>query len=112
MARAFYSAVVAIIAGLGCWLASAQERPPLTLKEAHESALRNHPLISVADLKTLASRQVVKQMRSRFFPNISANALAVGTAANNTRLEAIGALNNPAIFDRQAEGLLISQLIT
>jgi len=111
MAKAFYSAVVAI-AGLGVWLARAQELPPLTLKEAHESALRSHPLISVVDLKALASRQAVKQVRSGFFPNISANAVAVGTAANNTRLEAIGSLNNPAIFDRQAEGLIISQLIT
>ena len=86
--------------------------PPLTLKEAHETAIRNHPLITVADLKALASRQVVTQVRSGFFPNISANALAVGSASSNTRLEAISALNNPAIFDRQAEGVMISQLIT
>jgi outer membrane protein len=38
--------------------------------------------------------------------------VAVGTAANNTRLSAVGALNNPAIFDRNAEGVMISQLIT
>ncbi len=100
---------------LGCLAASplgAAEPPSLTLREAHEMALRNHPLISVADLAALASRQVVTQVRSGFLPNISANALAVGTAQGNTRLSAIGALNNPAIFDRQAEGLMISQLIT
>ena len=91
---------------------TAAEIQPLTLKQAHETAIRNHPLITVADLKALASRQVVTQARSGFFPNISANAVAVGTAASNTRLEAIGALNNPAIFDRQAEGVMISQLIT
>jgi outer membrane protein len=43
---------------------------------------------------------------------VSANVVAVGTTESNTRLEAIGALNNPAIFDRNAEGLMISQLIT
>ena len=112
MAKTFYSVIAAMIAGLSAWLARAEELPTLTLQQAHESALRNHPLISVADLKALASRQRLKQARSHFFPNISANALAVGTAASNTRLEAIGALNNPAIFDRQAEGLMISQLIT
>lgn len=90
----------------------AENLASLNLKEAHEIAIRNHPLIKVADLKALASRQVVTQARSGFFPNISANAVAVGTVASNTRLEAIGALNNPAIFDRQAEGLMISQLIT
>jgi outer membrane protein len=90
----------------------AETLPSLTLKEAHETAIKNHPLINVADLKALASREAVTQARSGFFPNISANAVAIGTAASNTRLEAIGALNNPAIFDRQAEGLLLSQLIT
>jgi outer membrane protein len=74
--------------------------------------LRNHPLISVADLKALAARQFTRQVRSGFFPNLSANVVAVGTTENNTRLAAIGGLNNPAIFDRNAEGVMISQLIT
>lgn len=104
-----YCAVFAFLATLPL---GAAEPPSLTLQEAHEMALRNHPLISVADLAALASREVVTQVRSGFLPNISANALAVGTAQGNTRLSAIGALNNPAIFDRQAEGLMISQLIT
>ncbi len=101
-----------MLAGLALSSAGAEELPPLTLEEAHETALRNHPLISVADLKTLASQQVLKEVRSGFFPNLSANAVAVGTTENNTRLSAIGALNNPAIFDREAQGLVISQLIT
>lgn len=91
---------------------SAADQPPLSLQQAHKMALQNHPLISVADLKTLASRQVVTQARSGFLPNISLNSVSVGTTADNTRLSAIGALNNPAIFDRNAEGVLISQLIT
>jgi outer membrane protein len=105
----FIGAVVLGLAGGG---ALGADLPSLALKEAHETALRNHPLISVADLKALASQQVVKEARSGFFPTLSANVLAVGTAGNNTRLEAIGALNNPAIFDRGAGGLVLSQLIT
>jgi len=104
--------IVALMLGLAGTSALGADLPLLTLKEAHETALRNHPLISVADLKVLASEQVVKQARSGFFPTLSANALGVGTAGNNTRLEAIGALNNPAIFDRGAGGLIVSQLIT
>ena len=84
----------------------------LTLKEAHETALRLHPRISVADLRALAAQQVTREVRSAFFPNLSANALGVGTAHNNTRLEAIGALNNPTIYERNAEGLVLSQLLT
>lgn len=84
----------------------------LTLAEAHATALRNHPQISVADLKALAALEVVRQARSGFFPNLSVNAVAVGAARENTRLEAVAALNNPAIFNRQADGLMLSQLIT
>ena len=63
-------------------------------------------------MKALAARQVTRQFRSAFFPTLSANVVAVGTANENTRLSAIGALNNPGIFDRNAEGLMLSQLIT
>lgn len=92
--------------------ANAADLPLLNLQQAHETALRNHPRISVAQLEALASRQVERQAKAGFFPQLSANAVAVGTADHNTRLEAIGALNNPAIFQRQAEGLMLSQLIT
>jgi outer membrane protein len=87
--------------------------PTLTLAQAHEVALRNHPQISVADLKALAARQVVREVRAGFFPNLSLNAVAVGASdPGNTRLEAVGALNSPRVFDRNAEGLMLSQLIT
>ncbi len=112
MTTLFKYVLRAMIAGLAVWRLGAADLPPLSLQEAHEMALRNHPLISVAALKALASQQVVTEARSGFFPNISVNSVSVGTAENNTRLSAIGALNNPAIFDRNAEGLLISQLIT
>ena len=90
----------------------AEPLPELTLQQAHESALRNHPRISVADLRALAARQVTREFRSGFFPNLSANVVAVGTANENTRLAAIGGLNNPSIFERNAEGLILAQLIT
>jgi outer membrane protein len=92
--------------------AGTTQAPPLTLQEAHEMAVRNHPRISVAELTALASRQVAREFQAGFFPQISANAVAVGAANSNTRLEAIGALNNPIIFNRAAGGLLVSQLIT
>jgi outer membrane protein len=104
--------LVLFLAALSASFTNAGEPVPLALHEAHESALRNHPLISVADLKTLAAQQVTREARSGFFPNISGNIVAVGTTSDNTRLAAVGGLNNPAIFDRNAEGLMISQLIT
>jgi outer membrane protein len=91
---------------------SGAELPQLTLQQAHEAALRDHPLIHVGDLKALLMRQISRQVESGFYPNLSANVVAVGTTRDNTRLAAIGGLNNPAIFDRNAEGLMLSQLIT
>jgi outer membrane protein len=102
----------AFLLGFALTTASGADAPPLRLQEAHEMALRSHPAISVADLRALAARQVTRQFRSGFFPTLSANAVAVGAANDNTRLSAIGALNNPTIFDRNAEGLILSQLIT
>jgi len=84
---------------------------PLTLFEAKTIALQRHPRISAAELQALAAAQATREVRSAFFPTVSANATAVGTARDNTRIAA-GGLNNPAIFERNAEGLTVSQLIT
>jgi outer membrane protein len=112
MTKASQNLAGAVFLGFMFTLAGAEDSPQLTLPEAHAAALRSHPQISVADLRALAARQVTRQFRSAFFPTLSANVVAVGTANENTRLSAIGALNNPGIFDRNAEGLMLSQLIT
>src|SRR5438445_13405656 len=81
---------------------AAAEPPRLTLEQAHEMAVRNHPLIRVGDLKALIAGENLREVRSGVFPNVSADAVAVGTTTDNTRLAAVGGLNNPAIIDRNA----------
>ena len=44
--------------------------PLLTLSQAHETALKNHPRISFADLRALAARQVTREARSAFFRSV------------------------------------------
>ncbi len=84
----------------------------LSLREAEDIALAQHPRISVANLQALAARQSVKEVRAAFLPNIYASATAVGTAdPNNTHVSA-GYLNNPNVFQREAEGITIAQLLT
>jgi len=112
MSRLVFWVIPAIFLGAAPGASFGQEPPPLTLPQAHEMALQNHPRIKVADLRALAAQQVTRQARSGFFPNLSASVVAVGTAGANTRLAAIGGLNNPSIFDRNAEGLVLTQLIT
>ncbi len=93
--------------------AAAESPPPqLTLQQAQQIALTQHPRISVANLTALAARQATKEVQAALLPGIFASATAVGnTDPNNTRILA-GGLNNPRIYDREAQGVTISQLIT
>jgi outer membrane protein len=84
----------------------------LTLKEARDLALHQHPRITAAEFRALAAKQAVLQTRAALLPAFSLNAVAVGAADPNTRLTAGGGLNNPAVIERAAAGLSISQLIT
>jgi len=102
---------LACFVGLGLRAVRAEEAHPLTLKEAREITLRNHPRISEAELEALASQQVVSQVRAGFLPNVVLNATAVDAFEANTRLAA-GSLNNPSVFDREAEGLTVTQMLT
>ena len=91
-----------------------QPTPPivvrLSVKDAEATALKNNPAISVARLNALASQQVVREVRSNFWPQAYANVTAVD-ARNNSRITA-GALNNPIVYTRAAGGATVSQLIT
>jgi outer membrane protein len=108
--RRFAVLLLAVLAFRG---AAAESSPRhLTLREAQQIALAQHPRISVANLTALAARQSAKEVQSAFFPNIYGSATAVDTTdPNNTRIAA-GGLNNPLIYEREADGVTISQLIT
>jgi outer membrane protein len=94
-------------------ISNAQTAAPrrLTLEEAKEIALKHHPRISIAELRALAAQQAAKEVRAGFFPTASINVTAAGADSETTRIAA-GAINNPSVFDRNAEGVTISQLIT
>lgn len=83
----------------------------LTLEQARLLALKNHPRISAAEYRALAAKESVTEARAAYFPSITANATAVAVAEDNTRIAA-GSLSNPGIFNRNAEGLTVSQLLT
>jgi outer membrane protein len=84
----------------------------LTLQQAQQIALTNHPKITEAELIALASKQVLRETRSAFFPIVNGEATAAGGASpGNTRIGA-GSLSASRILDRQADGVNVSQLIT
>jgi len=89
-----------------------QSAPPqsLTLAQADAIALQNRPRLRASIYAAQAAGEVTREVRSTYFPTVEGN--ATGAAAeNNTRITA-GGLNNPSVFDRYANGIAVSQLVT
>jgi outer membrane protein len=82
----------------------------LTLQDAEALALKNNPQISVYHLLSLASRQVTREERAAYYPNVYGSVTAV-KPQQGTRIAA-GNLNNPIVYERAAYGVTLSQLIT
>jgi len=89
---------------------SAQSPIKLTLKDAQQIALGNHPQINAAKFIAGAANANVTEARSAFMPNFSGG-ITGAEAENNSRIAA-GGLNNPLILSRYANGLNLTQLIT
>ncbi|HEY3739055.1 MAG TPA: TolC family protein, partial [Bryobacteraceae bacterium] len=86
----------------------------LDLARAEAIALHQSPTIYVAQFKALAAKQVVREVRSAFFPQLTAEFTGVitGSPDGDQRLGATGGLSNPTILNRESNGILLSQLIT
>jgi len=85
--------------------------PVLTLADAQQIALRHHPQIAAADYRALAAEEAYEETRAGYFPTATLYADAVGANREGTRILA-GGLNNPSIYDRDAGGVAVSQLIS
>ncbi|HEX9005315.1 MAG TPA: TolC family protein [Blastocatellia bacterium] len=95
-----------LVLGIG---AAAQTPVKLSLSEAEEIAIRNHPQLSAARLTAQAAKQVPTAVRAAKLPNLFASASGAG-ATEEARI-ASGALNNPLILSRGAMGFSVSQLL-
>jgi outer membrane protein len=82
----------------------------LSLKDAEQQALQNHPAIRATEYSALAAGETVREARSAYFPTVFAS-LTGAQAQDGTRIAA-GALNNPLILDRFAGGVAVSQMLT
>ena len=88
----------------------AQAAQSLTLQQAEQIAVQNLPQIQAAINLASAAQSQVTQTRSAYYPTAYGSLTGVG-AENDSRIAA-GALNNPVIYDRYANGLTVSQLVT
>jgi outer membrane protein len=91
---------------------SAQDRTPrrLTLADAKQIALANHPTIKSAQLVAAALTEGVAAARSAYFPTFSASVTSVGAGSSGPI--AAGALPTSSLADRIAGGVTASQLLT
>ena len=90
---------------------SPKDGVPFTLSEAEAFALQNNPRIAEAQLSTEAVRQVIREVRSGLLPQVTGESDTVG-APTGAHLAAIGELNNPGVYSRQSDGVVINQLLT
>lgn len=100
------AAVLLVMAGL-----LRAQVPAISLAEAQQIAVKNHPRVASAALTAEASKSVINEVRSAYYPALSSNTTAVGTPEHNGVLFA-GAVTTSSIFDRVASGLVASQLLT
>ncbi|HUY13777.1 MAG TPA: TolC family protein [Terriglobia bacterium] len=89
---------------------SSQVYPTLTLDQAEALALKNHPQIQYARYNALASEQLVREVRSAYFPTVYGS-ITGSVADRNTRIGA-GYIDLPSLWNRFGSGLSIDQLIT
>ncbi len=84
----------------------------LDLAQAEELAAAHHPRVAAAEARAAAAGQQVREARSAFFPQVSADALAVGVDNDASQNAAAGTLGASTMETRQSDGLNATQLVT
>jgi outer membrane protein len=82
----------------------------LTLTEAENIAIQNHPRIQAAAQLASAAAAQVKEVQSLYYPQVSG--AVTGTYAENNSRIAAGLLNSPSVFNKFADGVSVTQLVT
>ncbi len=98
--------------------AAAPAQPPaqspapqkLTLTDAEGIAIQNHPRIQAATQLASAAVAQVKEVQSLYYPQ--ANGAATGSYAENNSRIAAGFLNSPSVYNKFADGIAVTQLVT
>ena len=94
---------------LVCGLALAQARK-LTLAEAEEKALHNHPRAASAALIAEAAKLGIGEARAPLYPQ--ASGLVTGVAAEHGTTLAAGTIQTSSLYSRVAAGVAVTQLVT
>ncbi len=87
-----------------------QNSPAISLSQAQDIALRNHPSIAAAEFTAQASGFAVQETRAARYPTLSGSITGVGTEHGSVL--SAGAVTTSSIYSRQSSGVVASQLIT
>ncbi len=88
----------------------AQTAQTLTLQQAEQMAIQNHPQIQVATALASAADAQRREVRAAYYPMVT-GAIS-GAEANDTNRIGAGVLNDPRIFPKFAQGFQVNQLLT
>jgi outer membrane protein len=91
-------------------VAAAQAPPTLTLQQAEDMAIKNHPQIQAAQNEVNFANQQIVINRSAYYPDVNAD--ITGSQGNNLSRIGAGDLAASRLFDREAQGVIVRQLIT
>lgn len=92
--------------GLAAWA----QTPVVTLEQAQQNALHNHPRIASAALEAQASGFGIRETQSAYYPTLSGNVTGVGT--DHGSVLTAGAVTTSSIYSRGATGIVANQLLT
>jgi outer membrane protein len=104
LARVFIFGSIAVVA------MDAQTPPMLSLQQAEQMALENHPQIQAAQHEANYSNQQITINRSAYYPQINGD--VTGTQGNDNSRIGAGTLSASRLFDRLGTGAVLQQLIT
>jgi outer membrane protein len=95
---------------IACVRLFGQTPAAVSLAQAQQIALQNHPRLASAVLAARAGGFVVKQVRSAYYPTLSGNVTGVGTEHGSVL--SAGAVTTSSIYSRQSSGIVANQLLT
>jgi len=95
-----------LLAGAAC----AQTPPAISLTQAQDIAVKNHPRIASAALTAQAGESAVKEVDAAKYPALSGNVTGVGT--EHGAVLSAGNVTTSSIYSRAASGVVASQLLT
>ena len=93
--RLFFSSLAAALISSPAYAQTVQS---LSLQQAEQIAIQNHPQIQAATALASAAEAQVREFRAAYYPNANGS-LTGAEAVDNNRIGA-GVLNAPQIFDK------------